>query len=71
MDVCGQHNAPAALPTDKKSDINWTGGCVGPTAGQYGCGFEPRTVQPLPVAMPATLYRLAIISPIQHLDIGC
>ena len=47
MRVGGQLPAPAALPPGKISVTHCTGGWVGLRAGLHGCGFDPRTVQPV------------------------
>ena len=47
MGLGGQHHALAALPAGKRLGINCIAGWVGYTAGLDGCGFDPRTVQPV------------------------
>ena len=43
----GQHHAPADLPPGKRPGTHCIGGWVGPRDGLDGCGFDPRTVQPV------------------------
>jgi hypothetical protein len=54
MRMGSQLHAPAALPPAKGPGAHLVGGCVGPRAGQDGCGksrpppgFDPQTVQPV------------------------
>jgi len=42
MQLGGQGPTPAALPPEKRPGTHCTGGWVGPTTGQEGCGKSRR-----------------------------
>jgi hypothetical protein len=71
MGVVVQRYAPAALPPGKIPFTHCAGGCVGPGAGEDGCGIPRphRDSIPGPSSPRESLYRLRCLSPQEEKEI--
>jgi hypothetical protein len=65
MGVGGQRHVPAALPLGERPGTHFIGGCVGPRAGQDGCGKSRPNQDSIPdrPTRSKSLYRLSYPGP--------